>query len=120
MIRPRNEKMSALNHATLCAMTMGVARLSHDLERSGSMVALGLVYRLVAPIGTYAAKGSVGPPSSAPVPVVGSVSVVCTPADAPYLSSVLLTATSSSAPGGRRQRPSRRRCPGAAPCGTRP
>ena len=35
--------MSALNHATLCAMTMGVARLSHDLVRSGSMVALGLV-----------------------------------------------------------------------------
>ena len=43
MIRPRNEKMSALNHCTLCAMTMGVARLIHDLERSGSMVAFGAV-----------------------------------------------------------------------------
>ena len=34
--------MSALNHSTLCAMTTGVARLIHDLVRSGSMVALGL------------------------------------------------------------------------------
>ena len=33
--------MSALNHSTLCAMTTGVARLIHDLERSGSIVALG-------------------------------------------------------------------------------
>ena len=35
--------MSALNHSSLCAMTIGVARLIQDLERSGSMVALGLV-----------------------------------------------------------------------------
>ncbi len=44
--------MSALNHSSLCAITIGVARLIHDFVRSGSMVALGLVYRLVAPIGT--------------------------------------------------------------------
>ena len=43
MMSPRNEKISALNHCSLCAMTMGVARLIHDLERSGSTVALGAV-----------------------------------------------------------------------------
>ncbi len=41
MISPRNEKMSELKNSTLCAMTIGAARLIHDLERSGSTVALG-------------------------------------------------------------------------------
>ena len=42
MMSPRNEKISALNHCTLCAMTIGAARRIHDLDRSGSTVALGL------------------------------------------------------------------------------
>ncbi len=41
MTSPRNEKISALKNCTLCAMTIGAARLIHDLERSVSTVALG-------------------------------------------------------------------------------
>ncbi len=46
--------MSALNHCTLCAMTMGVARLIHALERSGltspwARVAAGDSHRHVRP-----------------------------------------------------------------------
>ncbi len=44
--------MSALYHCSLCAMTTGAARLIHDLDRSGSTVALGATYRLVTPMGT--------------------------------------------------------------------
>ena len=52
MISPRNEKISALKNWTLCAMTIGLARPIHDLDRSGSTVALGAEYWLVAPMGT--------------------------------------------------------------------
>ena len=41
MMSPRNEKMSASKNCTLCAMTMGAARLIHPFDRSGSTLALG-------------------------------------------------------------------------------
>ena len=41
MMSPRNEKISALKNCTLCASTIGAARLIHFFDRSGSTVALG-------------------------------------------------------------------------------
>ncbi len=44
--------MTAPKNWTLCAMTMGMARRSQVLDRSGSILALGAAYRLTAPVGT--------------------------------------------------------------------
>ena len=44
--------MSAPKNWTLWAMTMGMARRSQVLDRSGSILALGAAYRLTAPVGT--------------------------------------------------------------------
>ena len=41
MISPRKENDMALMNCTLCAHTIGAARLIHVLERSGSTVAFG-------------------------------------------------------------------------------
>ena len=40
-MRPANAKIRAANHCFLCDMTMGAARLIHDLDTSGLIVAVG-------------------------------------------------------------------------------